>query len=548
VERQIRIVQLQHLSVAPLTALVDVVVNPTFSPDGSQIAFGWRETHTPSTFDLYVKVIGNEKPLRLTYHPGRVDPAWSPNGSSIAIVRVAQGGNSGIFLVSPLGGAERKLVSRRTDFFPYVSQISWSPDGKQLAYVDAPEDSPNTLNLFLLSLESLEVRPVKTDCNFATTPTFSPHGSYLAWVCNENSRSYWLVVRRLIDGTTSRLLHRTEGFGGLAWSTDERRLVFSTDRVQGDLWEIALNRPNRPDKLPVGHDAGGLAVSPTGDRLAYVQTHKNFNIWGVNLSEAHPIARKIIMSSRQESGPAFSPDGTQIAFESNRSGSNEIWVSNADGSNPLQLTFFGVAFTGSPQWSPDSRLIAFDSRTKGEANIYVIDRHGGAPRKLSIDVHGNSLPHWSHDGAWIYFENGDDAGNPSIWKVPSGGGHAVQISKQGERPAESSDGQHVFFIRNGWLWRCSTDGATEDQVQGMPQVGWDRWVPFGSDIYFVCNSNQKTICSFNVDTAKMHTVFQMDKEPPGYTGGISVSSDGKWLLFPQRDEISSDLMMIENWN
>jgi Tol biopolymer transport system component/DNA-binding winged helix-turn-helix (wHTH) protein len=550
-ERQIRIAQLQHLTVVQLTALVDVVITPIFSPDGSEVAFGWRETHTPHSFDLYVKVIGNEKPLRLTYHPGQVDPAWSPDGRSIAIVREARDGDSGIFLVPPIGGAERKLLSRRTDFFPYTHQISWSPDGKQLAYVDAPEDAPNKLNLFLLTLESLEVRPIKTGCDFATTPRFSPHRDYLTWICNENPKSHWLMLRRLSDGSTSRLLQRTDGFRGLAWSSDGRRLVFSTDRPQGDLWEIAVDHPNQPDKLPVGHDAGDVAVSPTGDRLVYVQTRRNFNIWEVDLSEAHPIARKIIMSSREESAPAFSPDGTQIAFASNRSGSSEVWVSNSDGSDPLQLTFFG-ADTGSPQWSPDSKLIAFDSRTDGQANIYTIDRHGGAPRKLSIDKQGNSLPYWSHDGAWIYFANGADVGKPSIWKVPSGGGHAVQISKQGERPMESSDGRHVFFVRdewlwNGWLWKSSTDGSAEERVAGMPPVVWDRWVVFGSDIYFVCNSNQTEICSFDVETAKMRTVTPMNKEPPSYTGGISISRDGKRLLFPQRDEISSDLMMIENW-
>lgn len=89
-------------------------------------------------------------------------------------------------------------------------------------------------------------------------------------------------------------------------------------------------------------------------------------------------------------------------------------MSDADGSNPLQLTSYGIKATGSPQWSPDFRLIAFDSRGEGEANIYIVDRHGGALRKLPIDLHGNSLPRWSRDGIWIYFVNGDDAGNPSI--------------------------------------------------------------------------------------------------------------------------------------
>ena len=135
------------------------------------------------------------------------------------------------------------------------------------------------------------------------------------------------MVRRIVDGTTSRLLHQADEFGGLAWSTDNRRLVFSDDRVLGDLWEISLDRPNHLERLPVGHDAGDIAVSPTGDRLAYVQTHRNVNIWGVDLSKPLLVATKVVKSSREQTAPALSPDGTQIAFESNRSGSNEVWVS-----------------------------------------------------------------------------------------------------------------------------------------------------------------------------------------------------------------------------
>ena len=97
-------------------------------------------------------------------------------------------------------------------------------------------------------------------------------------------------------------------------------------------------------------------------------------------------------------------------------------VSDADGSNAIQLTSFGIRLTGSPRWSPDGKRIAFDSRVGGEANIYMVEPHGGAPKKLNIDVRGNSVPTWSHDGTWIYFLNAEDAQHPSLWRVPSEGG------------------------------------------------------------------------------------------------------------------------------
>ena len=72
--------------VVPFTSLPGQEIAPTFSPDGSQIAFAWNEgTGADHQFDLYVKSLGSERLLRLTHHPSRwISPAWSPDGSAIA--------------------------------------------------------------------------------------------------------------------------------------------------------------------------------------------------------------------------------------------------------------------------------------------------------------------------------------------------------------------------------------------------------------------------------------------------------------------------------
>jgi serine/threonine protein kinase/Tol biopolymer transport system component len=535
----------------PLTALAGSVMAPTFSPDGKQIAFGWDGETNGAGWDLYVKTLGMDNPLRLTNHPAtRLSPAWSPDGQNIVIARVAGDSDAGVYLIPAAGGPERKLAPISFESW-YGSEIGWSPDGKQLAFTDHPPASPfGTELLFLMSLDTLERKPVKTDCKLTATPSFSPRGDLLAWVCVDTWSSVSLHVSRMSDGHNERLLQGIDGIPGIAWAEDGLRIVFSSP-WDGDLWETSLSRPNYAEKLPFGHDASDVAVSPMGHRLAYVQGVKNVNIWRLDLSGSPPQARKLIVSSRQQIAPNISPDGSKIAFQSNRSGGSEVWVCNADGSNAVQLTSYGILATGTPRWSPDGKLIAFDSRVGGEANIYTVDPNGGVAHKLSIDIHGNNMPSWSHDGRWIYFVNGEDARESAIWKVSSAGGHAIRIAEtEATYPLESPDGQYVYFARNRRLLRVRTDGSDPQEVPGMPnlRVTPDTWVPTRTGIYFIADvSHQAEVDFLDFNSQKVRKVFTLEKSLPGWSGAVSLSSDGKWLLYPQLDGNSSDLMMIENW-
>jgi dipeptidyl aminopeptidase/acylaminoacyl peptidase len=228
----------------------------------------------------------------------------------------------------------------------------------------------------------------------------------------------------------------------------------------------------------------------------------------------------------------------------------EVWVCDADGSNPIQLSSFGIQVTGSPRWSPDGKWIAFDSRAGGEANIYLVNPQVGVPRKLEIDIHGNNQPSWSHDGKWIYFTNGDDVSNESVWKVSSSGGHAVQVAQNPAfYPIESPDGLYVYYRRYKQLWRARTDGSSPEIVRGMPELNYigDDWFPFGSGIYFIHSGAKAAIEFFDLSSQGVRRVYEFNNSARDFIGAMLVSSDGKWMLLPQMDERSSNLMMIENW-
>jgi TolB protein len=92
--------------------------------------------------------------------------------------------------------------------------------------------------------------------------------------------------------------------------------------------------------------------------------------------------------------PQFSPDGKRIVFASQRSGAWEIWVCNSDGSGPVQLTFFQGPNVTTPRWSPDGGQIAFDSDAGAEQefDIWVIDANGGKPVRMTTHPANDGNP------------------------------------------------------------------------------------------------------------------------------------------------------------
>jgi len=90
----------------------------------------------------------------------------------------------------------------------------------------------------------------------------------------------------------------------------------------------------------------------------------------------------------------------------------------------------------------------------------------------------------------------------------------------------------------------------EEPVSGMPEFNFlgDEWFPADAGIYFLSHQNGKTVVNlFDLQSRQAHPVFTLEKSTPGWIGAMPVSKDGKFMLIPQLDQSSSDLMLIENW-
>jgi Tol biopolymer transport system component len=262
---------------------------------------------------------------------------------------------------------------------------------------------------------------------------------------------------------------------------------------------------------------------------------------------------RLITSQREEDSPQFSPDGKKIAFASNRSGSMEIWVCASDGGNPLQLTQTGIAAAGSPHWSPDSLRLVYDSQLETHGDVFMISAEGGAPRRLTTEASSDVLPNWSRDGAWIYFCS-DRSGSKQIWKMPSAGGSAVQLTRKGGFEAvEAPDGKTLYYSKDytDGLWTVPSTGGEERPVPELAEAGyWRSWTMTPDGIYFVAHTGAappRPVKFFSFATRRVTQIGTVDRDPLRWVPGLAISSDGRWLLYAQIEQDTSSIMLVENF-
>ena len=195
----------------------------------------------------------------------------------------------------------------------------------------------------------------------------------------------------------------------------------------------------------------------------------------------------------EELGPAWSPDGGSIAFESDRDGDSEIYVMDADGSGVVQLTD-NAADDWGPAWSPDGSRIAFASDRDGDSEIHVMDADGSGVVQLTDNSDGDWDPAWSPDGRSIAFASDRD-GDSEIHVMDADGSGVIRLTDNFDDdwdPAWSPDGSRIALASNRdgdfEIYVMNADGSGVVQLTDNLGDDWvPAWSPDGSSIAFESN-------------------------------------------------------------
>ncbi len=199
--------------------------------------------------------------------------------------------------------------------------------------------------------------------------------------------------------------------------------------------------------------------------------------------------------SGTDGSPAWSPDGSQIVFTSNRFGSEDydLWLMPSTGGDAVHLTN-ELSSEFSSSWSPDGLNIVFYWAWEG--GLYIVPASGGTPQPFVVGQISGEEPAWSPDGDSIaftrYIDPGRGGDNPDIWikSYPTGNAFAlVTHPAEDMDPTWSPDGKIIAFAsdRDGsnGLWTVPATGGTATKVAGANNVLMPAWSPAGNWIAFV---------------------------------------------------------------
>jgi Tol biopolymer transport system component len=426
-------------------------------------------------------------------------------------------------------------------------------------------------NLFMMQVDTGETRQV-TNAPAGTmgdsSITVSPDGSQVVFSRTTGIGPVDLYILRLkkdysTAGEPARVSNFNWSIGGAAWTPGGRNIVFSHD---GELWKVTFSSSgsleNQPQKMEsFGDSASWPAIARMGKRMAFVKSYGGpLNVWRVGLEEESKKGEKhsgagdaidLIPSTSGEFAPEYSPDGTKIAFESDRSGNLEIWTCRSDGTNCSMLTTFGAQGTGLPHWSPDGRKIVFYSRPHEKGQIFVMNSEGGELQQLTKDESDKFFPVWSRDGRWIYFSS-NRTGTDQIWKIPSRGGDPIQVTKNGGFACmESVDGKYLYYTLAkapvASLWKMPVEGGEPAQI--VEGVVISNFAVTARGLYFMTQPDVHTetrlvrLLSFSGHKTRVVATLKQ-----GLYHGFSLSPDERWLLYAPYGRGGSNVMVVENFD
>jgi TolB protein len=259
-----------------------------------------------------------------------------------------------------------------------------------------------------------------------------------------------------------------------------------------DLYLVDIAERSAPQQLV---DAPGSDVeavwSPDGSRIAFSSNREsddNYEIYIIDADGGN--LQRLTDDPGVDWGPTWSPEGDQIAFATDRDGVRQLFLMDADGSNQKALEPTAETQGWAPSWSPTRNEIVFVSDRDGDSELYLLQMDEGSVTQLTNNELQDERPDWSSDGDHIVYmgaiENTNLFDPEEIFVLPRQGGEPIQLTDNlhGDiTPSWSPDGKWIAFSSSragGWnIYLLSAQGEG-DPIAITQGSAWNRspaWRP-----------------------------------------------------------------------
>jgi Tol biopolymer transport system component/DNA-binding winged helix-turn-helix (wHTH) protein len=364
-----------------ITARDGLDLHPALAPQGDAVAYVSDRT---GAFEIYVRALsGTATDTPLTSDGNQnVQPAWSPDGHLVAYHSYRRGG---IWVIPSRGGVPRQIAASG-------SNPAWSPDGTRIAYQsDEHADVTPTAwlaqtgsTLWVVDADGRNTRQVTRlghPVGGHASPTWSTDGRLLAFTVFEAGADSGVWLLNLTTNEVS-VVERGWNLFEPVFAPDNRALYVAGGHaviVRLPFDPMTGTKSGERELIPVAGVPGvrGLTIATDGRTLGFAGLALSSQIWSQPVradgSPAGPPTALTNDTSRRNSLPVVSPDGSRVAYGSTRGGqSSNVWVMSVDGRDPVQLTS-DEGPDSKPTWFADSRRVAYLSNRRGGPGVFAVD-------------------------------------------------------------------------------------------------------------------------------------------------------------------------------
>jgi Tol biopolymer transport system component/imidazolonepropionase-like amidohydrolase len=388
-----------------ITGLFEDARQPVWSPDGRWIAFF---AYLDGGYDLWAIAPDGSNQHKLTWGPyDDREPAWSHDGTRIAFSSdrgSPLGSSYNIWVLDVAGGGLTQITSDASE----NRMPSWSPDDREIAFSSTREGAHA---VWAVNYTTGQTRKVSTQTGTIDAPSWSPGGKIVYHAASPN------VSRLELDGNPLTGTENAFNFR-VSWASPDDFYYVSDGKIRrrslkGSMQTVdfkatmavtraaaTYTRRKRDFDSTTPRQALGIVrpvISPDGKKIAFAA------VGDIYVMTVGGKPENITKDRYLDTDPAWSPDGNQLVYSSDKGGSLlQLWLRDMATGQERQLTNMSTQPQGA-SWSPDGKRIAFfdvDAMWRA-ASISVVDVATGKVTKIHESLFGPGMPTWSPDGKRI---------------------------------------------------------------------------------------------------------------------------------------------------